>query len=311
MKSLSFYNNLNLITSNEVFDYLISTLKPTNTTFDYFVDWKKVFKNIDEIKIGLNTLNALIGADNFEEMFIKLIKKDPELIKLIPIILVRDGHSNGIIKILNYDNFKFNYKIFDFKKKILTNEDIKLYLEFIEKTGLKEIIQKEKIKNFVDYVIGVEAGLNSNARKNRGGTIMENMVENLIKDFCLNNGFKYIVQADSKKIFNNFGVEVPVYVDKKGIKKERKYDFAVKTKTKLYLIECNFYSGGGSKLKATAEEYETLGQKLKNDNFNFIWITDGAGWLTTKIPLQKAFENIDFLINLQMIENGILNEIIK
>lgn len=311
MKPLNFYNKLNLNTSNEVFDYLISILKPTNTTFDYFVDWKKVFKNVDEIKIGLNTLNALIGADNFEEMFVKLIKKDPELIKLIPIILVRDGHSNGIIKILNYDNFKFNYKIFDFKKKILTNEDIKLYLEFIEKTGLKEIIQKEKIKNFVDYVIGVEAGLNSNARKNRGGTIMENMVENLIKDFCLNNGFKYIVQADSKKIFNNFGVEVPVYVDKKGIKKERKYDFAVKTKTKLYLIECNFYSGGGSKLKATAEEYETLGQKLKNDNFNFIWITDGAGWLTTKIPLQKAFENIDFLINLQMIENGILNEIIK
>jgi type II restriction enzyme len=280
-------------------------------TFDYFVDWKKVLKNVEDIKIGLNTLNALIGADNFEEMFIKLIKKDPELIKLIPIILVRDGHSNGIIKILNYDNFKFNYKIFDFKKKILTNEDIKLYLEFIEKTGLKEIIQKEKIKNFVDYVIGVEAGLNSNARKNRSGTIMENMVENLIKDFCLNNGFKYIIQADSKKIFNNFGVEVPVYIDKKGIKKERKYDFAVKTKTKLYLIECNFYSGGGSKLKATAEEYETLGQKLKNDNFNFIWITDGAGWLTTKIPLQKAFENIDFLINLQMIEDGILYEIIK
>ena len=311
MKPLNFYKNLNLNTSNEVFDYLISTLKPSNMTFDYFVDWKKVFKNVDDIKIGLNTLNALIGTDNFEEMFIKLIKKDPELIKLIPIILVRDGHSNGIIKILNYNNFKFDYKIFDFKKKNLTDKDIELYLEFIEKTGLKEIIQKEKIKNFVDYVIGVEAGLNSNARKNRGGTIMENMVENLIKEFCLNNDFKYITQADSNKIFNNFGIEVPVYVDKKGIKKERKYDFVIKTKTQLYLLECNFYAGGGSKLKATAEEYEKLGQSLKLDNFNFIWITDGAGWLTTKIPLQKAIENIDYLINLQMAEDGILKQIIK
>ena len=190
------------------------------------------------------------------------------------------------------------------------DDDIKLYLEFIEKTGLKEIIQREKIKNFVDYVIGVEAGLNSNARKNRGGTIMEGMVENLIKEFCLNNSFKYIAQADSKKIFNNFGVNVPVYTDKKGKKKERKYDFVVKTKKQLYLIECNFYAGGGSKLKSTAEEYEKLGQSLKIDGFNFIWITDGIGWLTTQIPLQKAFENIEYLINLKMIEDGILNEII-
>ncbi len=311
MKPLNFYKNLNLKTSNEVFDYLLSTLKPSNMTFDYFVDWKKVFKNVDDIKIGLNTLNALIGADNFEEMFIKLIKKDPELIKLIPIILVRDGHSDGVIKILNYDNFQFNYKIFDFKKKILDDEDIKLYLEFIEKTGLKEIIQKEKIKNFVDYTIGVEAGLNSNARKNRSGKIMEKMVENLIKEFCLNNGFKYITQADSKKIFNNFGIDVPVYLDKKGNKKERKYDFVIKSKTNLYLLECNFYGGGGSKLKSTAEEYEKLGQSLKDDGFNFIWITDGCGWLTTEIPLQKAFENIDYLVNLKMVSDGVLLEAVK
>lgn len=132
----------------------------------------------------------------------------------------------------------------------------------------------------------------------------------MIKNFCVNNNFKYITQADSKKILNNFNIEIPVYIDKKGIKKERKYDFVIKTKAKLFLLECNFYAGRGSKLKATAEEYEQLGQQLKNDNFNFIWITDGCGWLNTKIPLQKAFENIDYIINLQMIENNILNEII-
>lgn len=311
MIPLNFYKTLNLTTSNEVFDYLLSTLKPSNMTFDYFVDWKKVFKNVDDIKIGLNTLNALIGTDNFEEMFTKLIKKDPELIKLIPVILVGDGHSNGVIKILNYYNSKFEYRTFDFEKTILSDNDIKLYIEFIEKTGLKEIIQKEKIKSFVDYAIGVEAGLNSNARKNRGSAIMEKMTEHLIKEFCLNNGFKYITQAESKKIFDNFGVDVPVYTNKKGKKKERKYDFVIKSKIKLYLLECNFYGGGGSKLKSTAEEYENLGQSLKFDGFDFVWITDGCGWLTTKIPLQKAFENIDYLINLQMVENGILKKIIK
>ena len=153
--------------------------------------------------------------------------------------------------------------------------------------------------------------MNSNARKNRSGKIMEKMVENLIKEFCLNNGFKYITQADSKKIFNNFGINVPVYLDKKGNKKERKYDFVIKSKTNLYLLECNFYGGGGSKLKSTAEEYEKLGQSLKDDGFNFIWITDGCGWLTTEIPLQKAFENIDYLVNLKMVSDGVLLEIVK
>ena len=108
-----------------------------------------------------------------------------------------------------------------------------------------------------------------------------------------------------------FNIEVPIYIDENGVKKERIYDFVIRTKTQIYLIECNFYGVGGSKLKSTAEEYEKLSQLLKFNRFNFIWITDGAGWLTTKIPLRKAYENIENLVNLQMIEDGVLYEIIK
>ena len=310
MQKLKFYKDLNLNTSNEVFDYFISTLKPSNMTFDYFVDWKKVLNNVEDIKISLNTMNSLIGAENFEKTFIEIIKRDPKIIELIPVILVRDGHSNGIIKILDYYNCKFEYKIFDFTKNNFSEQDIKLYLEFIEKTGLKKIIEDKKIKNFVDYVIGVEAGLNSNARKNRSGTTMEQITEHFIKNFCLNNNFKYISQADSKKIFNIFNIEVPVYIDEKGNKKERKYDFVIKTNNKIYLIECNFYSGGGSKLKSTAEEYEKLFQYLSTNNLTFIWITDGDGWKSTQTPLRKAFETTDYIFNLNMLENNILEEVI-
>jgi len=256
MKPLTFYTSHNLTTSNEVFDYLIKTLKPSNMLFSYFVDWKKVFSNVEEFEIKLNTFNYLIGKENFDEAFAQLVKSDPSLIKLIPVLLVRDGHSGNKFKILaSYDNMKMVYKDYDFSKTILSDKDIEDYVELFDKTGLKNLIVNKKIKNFVDYTIGVEAGLNSNARKNRGGDVMEKITEAFIKEFCLNNGYKYIIQADSKKIYNNFGVDVPVYVDQKGVVKERKYDFVVKTPKELIMIECNFYAGGGSKLKSTAEEY--------------------------------------------------------
>ena len=94
-------------------------------------------------------------------------------------------------------------------------------------------------------------------------------------------------------------------------KSSRRYDFAVHNGQSLYLIETNFYGGGGSKLKATAGEYKALQDYLRKSGHTFIWITDGLGWKTTIRPLEEAFNHIDFVLNLAFVESGVLEHIIK
>jgi type II restriction enzyme len=162
------------------------------------------------------------------------------------------------------------------------------------------------IKNLVDYCFGVEVGFDTNARKNRTGTLMENLVSKFLKEFCYENqNFTYIEQATQKRIKEYFNYDIEID------KNSRRFDFALynKSNKKIYLLEVNYYSGGGSKLKATAGEYQYLYDFLKAQNIDFIWITDGKGWLTALNPLEETFNHNDYVINLEMLKNGILEDI--
>ena len=306
MKFLSFYKDiLKCNTDNQVFDYLISTLKPSNIIWSYFVNWEKVLKNTKQIELALNTFNYLIGKDNFDEEFKFLLKENPNIVKVIPALVVRDGSNKKKFKILvDYKNKKLVYEDYDFTKKDITSEDIEKYLTFVKETGLKNLIVGKKIKNLVDYMIGVEAGLDSNGRKNRGGHAMENIVEVFIKDVCEKNNFRYLKEANAEKIKHKLGYNVPVD------KSSRRYDFVIDNGKELFIIETNFYGGSGSKLKSTAGEYRNLFDVL-NDKYKFIWITDGMGWKTTTKPLRETFNHNDYLFNLSMLEKGILEFLFK
>lgn len=304
MKQLDFYKEeINCKTEDEVFNFLIQNLKPSNISWSYFVNWKKVLKNVKEIELALNNFNYLIGKDNFDEEFVFLIKNNPSLVRFIPALVVRNGDRNEQFKILiDYKNNKLVYEDYDFTKKVITDGDIKKYLTFVKETGLKDLIVNKKIKNLVDYMVGVEAGLDSNGRKNRGGEIMEKIVEIFIKDLCNKKGIKYLKQANSEKIKKEFGYDVP------ADKSSRRYDFVIDNNRELFIIESNFYGGGGSKLKSTAGEYRNLFDVL-NGKYKFIWITDGYGWRDTVRPLRETFDHNDYLFNLAMLENGILEHI--
>jgi len=306
MKNLKFYREkLKLETEDQIFDFLISNLKPSNRIWSYFVNWEKVFTNTKQIEIALNNLNYLIGKDDFDDEFKFLIKENPSIAKVIPALVVRDGGNTQKFKILvDYQNKKLIYEDYDFSKKEISDEDIEKYLHFVKETGLKSLITNKKIKNLVDYMIGVEAGLDSNARKNRGGHAMENIVEAFIKDVCEKNNFRYLKEANSEKIKTKFGYDVPVD------KSSRRYDFVIDNGKELFLVETNFYGGGGSKLKSTAGEYRNLFDVL-NGQYKFIWITDGFGWKTTTKPLRETFNYNDYLFNLTMLEKGILEFLLK
>ncbi len=192
--------------------------------------------------------------------------------------------------------------------KILNDRKKEQYYNFFLKTGLYNIFCDKEIKNLVDYIFGVEVGLNSNARKNRTGTVMENITNLFLRQFCQKNvHFSFIEQANKKKIKETFNVNINID------KNNRRFDFALydKRKEKLYLIEVNFYNSGGSKLKATAGEYKELNDFLKKQNLKFIWITDGKGWLKALNPLEETFYHNDNVINLQMLKDGILEIIVN
>jgi DpnII restriction endonuclease len=201
-----------------------------------------------------------------------------------------------------FDRETRNSEFFDF---FGGEKDSTKYFEFLTKSGLARLFQKDGIKNLVDYVMGVEVGLDSNGRKNRGGTLMEEIVGEFVADFCKENGYEFISQARSTSIKSKWGVDVKVD------KSERSFDFAVFNpgNKKIKLFETNFYNGGGSKLKAVCGEFRSLYDELKAQNIDFIWVTDGLGWHTTKRPLEETFNHNEFVFNLNMLESGVLSEL--
>lgn len=305
MKYLDTYRKLNLKDDDAVFDFILTNIKPSNTLWGYFVNWEKVFREAGSLEIQLNLLNYLIGKeDNFDAEFKALARKHPEVIEAIPSLLVRDGKNSKRFDILiDFADGRLLYKQFDFTKKDYSDEEIDSFLEFTDKTGLKNLLTSRKVKNLVDYMIGVEAGLDSNGRKNRGGTAMEEISEAYIKRICEKNNYQYLREANASSIKEKFGYDVPVD------KSSRRYDFAINAPNGLTLVEVNYYGGGGSKLKSTAGEYRNLHDVL-NGQYKFVWITDGAGWKTTARPLRETFDHNDYLINLELLENGALEEIL-
>ena len=280
------------------FNKLIATFKSSIKTWDYFVNWKKVFGNSSNLEITLNKLNYLLGKENLKEEFKKLYGSNPDIIKALPVLLaVREN------KLEVFDKVTKNSEFFDFSG---TEKDSEKYYEFLEKSGLARLFQKDGVKNLVDYVMGIEVGLDSNGRKNRGGSLMEEIVESFISELCNKNGFEYLSQARATAIKSKWGVDVKVD------KSERSFDFAVfnpKNK-KVKLFEVNFYNGGGSKLKAVCGEFKSLYTELKNQNIDFIWITDGLGWFTTKRPLEETYNHNEYVFNLNMLEAGILDKLV-
>ena len=292
-----FKDKLNCNNADEVFNYIINNLKETIKTWDYFVNWNKVIRNYQDVETSLNLLNTLIGKENIEVATKNLLKEYPKVIAVIPSLL---AYRERKVKLLsNIKNFETTE--YDFSKPI----DLDKAVMFLKESGFLKLVSDKTIKSIPDYFIGVEVGLDSNGRKNRSGTSMEDIAEFFIKDICKQKGYEYISQATADKIKQKWNKDITV------TKSSKRIDFAVNTPNKLYLIETNFYGGGGSKLKSTAGEYAEIYHQWTNDGHQFIWITDGLGWKSTQRPLRDTFDNTDYIINLDMIQKGVLEELLK
>ncbi len=289
------------LSEEEFFNYFIKTLKVKITKWDYFVNWEKVIKNVEPIERELNLLNSLIGKEDFIGEASSLILDYPQVIKAIPKLLaIREKSIEVLVDVSN-----FIYETFDFTTTRPNKKEAANFAKFLLNSGIGELLKNRKIKNLVDYVTGVEVGLDSNARKNRTGSLMESIVEVFVADACVDNNADYICQATASKIKNKWGITIQID------KSSRQIDFAICKGNKLYFIETNFYGGGGSKLKSTAGEYITMNKYWNKQGIEFLWITDGQGWVNTQPPLREYFNQADYLLNLNMLQKGYLNKILK
>ena len=269
--------------TKEQFDLFISQLQETNQTLDFFCDFDKISQNVEDIKLSLCMLNSLIGSS--------------DLRKSVETIWKRDKSAFGVMDILIAVRSEGKKKVLDSLGRCVVLDtlfnSVDGVMEFLENTGLAEIFQSKKINDLVDYVFGIETGLDTNARKNRSGHVMEDMVARIFEK----NGIHYRQEVYSS--------EWPTITRVLG-DDEKRFDFVIKTAAKTYLIEVNFYSGGGSKLNEVARSYSDIAPKINSvSGFEFVWITDGIGWKSAKNKLQEAYSIIPSVYNLKNIDNFI------
>jgi type II restriction enzyme len=272
---------------SEQFNVFMSQLSETNATLDYFTDFEKIKQNVNRISIKLNQLNYLIGKDDLKTAIKELFDENPKVFEVLDILIAVRKNKNA--KTFNRDG-----EIVLLDSYFISPEKI---FEFIEDTGLGDIFRNKNITNLVDYVFGVEVGLDTNARKNRGGENMSKAVSLLFNNASV--FYKKEVNSSQFIDITSLGADL------------KRFDFVIKTKVKTYLIETNFYNGGGSKLNEVARAYSDVAPKINRyPNYEFVWITDGQGWKSAKNKLEQAFSIIPSVYNLTTLDNFI-NKIIS
>jgi len=281
------------------FNEWLNTFKSKISDYEYYVNFEKIYKNVDKIKVELNILNSLIGTRNIEKDFKNLIADYPKILKCIPILLAVRGHE--LYAIDGDGEYLFNFS--------KLNYSIDEYVMLMQKTGLFNLIQNHIINNLVDYVTGIEVGLDSNGRKNRGGHLMENLVEDYLIKAGLTKGLNFFKEMKLSAIEQKWNIDLSK-ISNQG-KSEKRFDFVVKTNKTIFAIETNFYTGCGSKLNETARSYKNIALESNDiEGFEFVWFTDGHGWKTAKHNLEETFDVLEHLYCIADLENGIINKII-
>ena len=288
------------------FSKWLSGFRDSIADYGYYIDFEKVHRNVDSIKVELNILNSLIGSKNIEADFENLMRKYPEVLKCIPLLLAVRANE-----IYCQDENGGHLFQFDFGKyPPNSHAHYERYKYFMRETGLFDLLENHIVNNLVDYATGVETGLDSNGRKNRGGHLMEDLVESFIKKAGFVKGKTYFKEMYIHQITDKWGIDLSA-ISNQG-KTEKRFDFVVKTPNMIYGIETNFYSGGGSKLNETARSYKTLALETDTiDGFTFVWFTDGKGWTSARHNLEETFDVMEHVYNINDLENGVIEKVMK
>ncbi len=282
------------------FNAWLGEFRSSIADYKYYIDFPKVFANVDALRIELNILNSLIGSRNIEADFENIIERYPETLKCIPILLAK--REMDIFAMDEEGAFCYNF--------VARNYPTSQYKVFMRKTGLFDLMENHLINNLVDYVTGVETGLDSNGRKNRGGHLMEDLVESYLIKAGLVKGETYFKEMYIHEIEEKWNVNLSSISNNGSA--EKRFDFVIKCPNMIYGIETNFYSSSGSKLNETARSYKTITLETKDlDFFKFVWFTDGQGWINARNNLKETFDVLENLYNIKDLEDGVISNLIR
>ena len=292
------------IMNEREFSTWLAEFRESIADYSYYTDFEKVYKNVDKIKIELNILNSLIGSQDIRNEFRNLMNRYPETIKCIPILLAVRAKE-----IYCQDDSGAYIYNFDLRNEDeISEECIERYEYFMGETGLFNLLERRLLSNIHDYVTGVETGLDSNARKNRGGHLMEDLVEEYIRRARFIEGETYFKEICIHEMTEKWGVDLSA-ISNQG-QTEKRFDFVVKTDNMIYLIETNFYKSGGSKLNETARSYKNIAIESREiEGVTFVWFTDGIGWLQARNNLKEAFDVMPDIYNINELENNIMKRV--
>ena len=280
------------------FNDWLSKFKTSISDYTYYVDFDKIYKNVDKVKVELNILNSLISSKNIEEEFRNILIKYPETLECIPLLLAVRSKEIFVKDEIKEYLFKFDEMVYSMKD----------YIKFMNESGLFDLLQNHIINNLYDYVLGIEVGLDSHARKSRGGDLMENLVESYIIKAGFVKGETYFKEMYLKDIEEKWNLDLSA-MSGNNVSTKR-FDFVIKTKNQVYVIETNFYATQGSKLNETARSYKMLAQESKKvDGVTFIWFTDGTGWNSARKNLEETFNELETMYNIDDLENGVLENL--
>lgn len=282
--------------NNRNFATWLATFRQSINSYGYYTDFKRVYANAEKMKIEISMLNTLVGAKNIEAEFESILNRYPECLKVIPVLLaVRK------MEIFCQDNNGACNYIFSRKA-----QSVEQYKYFMRKTGLFDMLENHVISNLYDYVMGVEVGLDSNSRKNRGGHQMENLVEY----YLIKSGVEYYKEMYLTEIERKWNIDLSA-ISAEGTSTKR-WDFVVRTPSRIFVIETNFYASSGSKLNETARSYKMIAEEAKLiDGFSFVWITDGGGWSDARRNLEETYNILEDMYNIADMENGIFNSLFR
>lgn len=286
--------------ANRDFNAWLFGFRDSIADYKYYVDFAKVHRNVEDVKVELNILNSLVGSKNIEQDFKALVGRYPDILKCIPLLLAVRAREI-------YCQDTNGGCLYNFNANTQSSED---YAYFMRETGLFDLLENHIVSNLVDYVTGVETGLDSNGRKNRGGHLMEDLVESYIQKAGFVKDVTYFKEIYIHQITDKWGLDLSA-ISNQG-KSEKRFDFVIKTDDMVYGIETNFYTGGGSKLNETARSYKTLALESDTiDGFTFVWFTDGKGWTSARHNLEETFDIMEHIYSIKDLEDGIINEVFK
>ena len=305
-------------TPEELTTIFVNNLLITNRGFNYYVDWKNV-EGYSQYLVEIHALDVLVGCrddDEFKARFADLVNKLPKTILLFPFLFglakeerkkLNKGKNKLTIiqdEIDGADNLTY---AFPSSITTLTSEQIDTYYNFFVQMGLKYLYQELIEKSTLDYIIGVFVGMDSNGRKNRGGSAFELACQPIFERECQRHNLLLLTQTKFQKLqalgFNNISQDIA----------NRKADFIVvdTINKKAINFEVNFYNGTGSKPEEIIDSYINRQNDLNAAGIGFSLVTDGKEcWSSASNQLNKGFRHLRYLQNFYMLKHGMLDEIL-